>query len=397
MMKDAFRLQLQDVQGYLQENGIDGWLLYDFGGMNKVALDVIAFPDHFFSRRWYYFIPQKGTPLALVHRIEDVIFPSLPGERRLYAGWQEVQTLLRETLAGKKKIAMEYSPRNAIPTVSYVDAGTIEMIREIGVEIVSSANLVQYFTCRLSEVQLDSHKRAVQILYTTQEKAFRLIEEALQSERAITELDVQQFIAAQIEDHGLVTMSHAIVAVNGNASNPHYAPTADRQSPICRGDCILIDLWAKENTPDAVYGDITWVGFAGKQPPAEYVKIFTIARDARDRAVAFLQKKHAKGQTVMGYQVDEVVRQYIADHGYGEAFFHRTGHSIGQSDHGKGVNIDSFETVDLREIVPGLLFSIEPGIYLPDFGVRTEIDVYYSQDGPHVFTPMQTELILLDV
>ncbi|MCB9508678.1 MAG: aminopeptidase P family protein [Deferribacteres bacterium] len=396
-MNQNFHLEIPAVQAFLKEAEIDGWLIYDFHGLNKAAAEIFTFSDHFFSRRWFYFIPKSGEPIAIVHKIEDAIFPVVPGKRMLYAGWQELQSALETLLAGVGKVAMEYSPKNAIPTNSYVDAGTIETIRAIGPEVVSSANLVQFFTCRLSDDQLQSHIKAVRMLHETQEKAFQFIETRLQKNKAVTEFDVQQFIRERIYANGFQSMSDAIVGVNGNASNPHYAPTKDLFKPINKGDCILIDLWAKEAKPNSIYGDITWVGFAGKNPPEEYVKIFEIDRDARDKGVALLQDNHAKGKTTLGHQVDDVVREHIASHNYGDYFFHRTGHSIGQEDHGKGANIDGYETVDLRELVPGLLFSIEPGIYLPQFGVRTEIDVYYGANGPEVFAPMQKELVLLDV
>lgn len=396
-MDRHFHLDISAVQKYLDEAGLDGWLIYDFHGLNRVAADIFTFSEHFFSRRWFYFIPKAGEPIAIVHKIENAIFPKVPGKRMLYAGWQELQHALEAVLDGADIVAMEYSPKNAIPTNSYVDAGTLETIRAIGPEVVSSANLVQYFTCRLSEAQLQSHIRAVKLLHDTQEKAFRFIESRLQKKRAVTEYDVQQFIRERIYNSGFVSMSDAIVAVNGNASNPHYAPTKDQFAPIQNGDCILIDLWAKENKPNSIYGDITWVGFAGKTPPAEYAKIFEIDRDARDKGLAFLQENHAQGKTTLGHQVDDVVREHIRSHDYGDYFFHRTGHSIGQEDHGRGANIDGYETIDMRELVPGLLFSIEPGIYLPQFGVRTEIDVFYNEKGPEVFAPMQKELVLLDV
>lgn len=396
-MEKHFHLNIESVQKYLRDSGLDGWLIYDFCGINKIAHTIFTFSDHFFSRRWFYFIPQKGEPVAIVHKIENAIFPTVPGKKLLYAGWQELQSALTQTLEGTQKIAMEYSPKNAIPTISYVDAGTFEMVSEIGPEIVSSANLVQFFTCRLSEQQLETHKKAVKMLHETQKLAFQMIESKLQKNQPFNEYDVQQFIRERIYSNGFISMSDAIIGVNGNASNPHYAPTKDSFSPIRKGDCILIDLWAKENVPNSVYGDITWVGFAGQNPPQEYAKIFEIDREARDKAITFLRESHAQGKTVKGCQVDEVVRNHIIENGYGEYFFHRTGHSIGQEDHGKGANIDSYETVDLREIIPGLLFSIEPGIYLPDFGVRTEIDVYYSEKGPEIFAPMQQELVLMDL
>ncbi len=396
-METQLKLDIGDVQEYLRKSGVDGWLIYDFVGLNKVAQELFVFTGHLITRRWFYFIPAYGEPTALVHRIERANFPKAPGEVMLYSGWQELHASLNTILQGAHRIAMEYSPRNAIPTNSFVDAGTFEVVSEYVDEIVSSANLVQYFTCRLSQEQLESHKRAARVLDEAQQKAFQFIEERLRQGKTVTEFEVQQLIMHHIHENGMTAMAEAIVAVNEFASDPHYAPTQDKTNEIQKGDCILIDLWGKETHANGIYADITLVGFAGAAPPEKYMEIWTIARDARNLAVDFMRERHQKGLTIRGYEVDEVVRKYISDRGYGEYFFHRTGHSIDQSDHGKAVNIDSFETRDLRELMPGLLFSIEPGIYLPEFGVRTEIDVYFGENGPEVYTPIQEELILMDV
>ncbi|RME00960.1 MAG: aminopeptidase P family protein [Calditrichaeota bacterium] len=396
-MESSIKIRIAEVQNYLREAEIDGWLIYDFLGLNRVSHEIFTFTGHLITRRWFYFIPSQGEPTLILHKIETVNFPKVPGKVRCYAGWQELFSILKQVLEGHARVAMEYSPQNAIPTVSFVDAGTFELLKEFIPEIVSSANLIQYFTCRLNEDQLQSHKRAAQILHEAQKDAFEFIEKKLQHNEPLTEYDVQQRIMKRLHDQGFTSHSDAIVAVNDNASNPHYAPTQQNFRPIQKGDCILIDLWAKEKKPGAIYGDITWVGYAGQTPPEQYVEIWEIVREARDLAVEFLRTNHAAGKVTHGFEVDEKVRQFIDSKGYGTYFFHRTGHSIDQDDHGKGVNIDSFETRDLREIVPGLLFSIEPGIYLETFGVRTEIDVYYSEEGPQVFTPQQNELVLMNV
>ena len=396
-MEQVLKMNIDDVQKYLKENAINGWLIYDFLGLNRVAQELIRFTGKLITRRWFYYIPQAGDPTLLLHRIESMSFPNVPGQRLYYTGWKDLVAGLKQMLTGQKRIAMEYSPGAAVPTTSFVDAGTFEMVKQFVREIVSSANLIQYFTCRLSEAQLKSHQLAAEVLHQAQQEAFRYIEEQLRSGKSVTEYDVQQLIMKKIHDHGMISHSDAIVAVNENASNPHYAPSAAQFREIKKGDCILIDLWAKENRPEAVYADMTWMGYAGDDPPEEFVKVWNIVKQARDLAVDFLRNNHKAGKITRGYEVDAVVRDFIERQGYGDYFFHRTGHSIDQEDHGRGVNIDSYETQDFRDIVPGLLFSIEPGIYLPQFGVRSEIDVYYGDNGPEIYTSVQDDLVLMQV
>jgi Xaa-Pro aminopeptidase len=292
---------------------------------------------------------------------------------------------------------MEYSPRCAIPTVSFLDAGMFEMVSGIASEIVSSANLVQYFTGRWSDDQLAGHKEAADILHHAQSEAFELIQRELSAGRKISEYDVQQHIVKEIKEAGLTAHAEPIVAVNANASNPHYAPTASQYTEIQKNDVILIDLWGKKTTPRAVYADITWMGYTGKKAPEKVQKVFNTVIAARDAGVEFIRESFKAGETVQGYRVDEVVRGVIDKAGFGEYFFHRTGHSLGMEVHGNGVNIDGYETKDLRDIIPGVGFSIEPGIYLPEFGVRSEIDVYCSERGPEIFTTPQKQLTLLAV
>jgi Xaa-Pro aminopeptidase len=390
-------LEVTEVQTFLKDHKIDAWLIYDFRGQNAIAREIFSLGGHLLTRRWFYCIPQKGDPTLLAHRIEETNFPPLPGTMWLYAGLQELQSQLAKLLAGCRRIAMEYSPRGGVPTVSYVDAGMIELVREHVSEVVSSANLVQYFTCRWSDDQLASHKEAAEVLFHAQQSAFELIERELRKRNEISEYEVQQHIVKYYTDAGLISMSEPIVAVNANASNPHYAPSVSRSSMIHKNDVILIDLWGKRATPRAVYADITWMGFAGKQTPAKVQQVFNTVVSARDAGVEFLRQSFKRGETVQGYRVDDAVRNIIAKAGFGEYFFHRTGHSIGIEDHGNGVNIDGYETRDVRDIIPGVAFSIEPGVYLPEFGVRSELNVYFGKNGPEVFTTPQKQLTLLSV
>jgi Xaa-Pro aminopeptidase len=400
-VSSGFLLNLAEVQSALAAEQLDGWLIYDFHHINAVARELFVFSGHMVTRRWFYLIPATGEAVLLGHKIEQANFPPLPGRALYYAGWQELHQHLRDLLksAGKAKprLAMEYSPMSDVPTVSYVDAGTLELIRSLGADIVSSANLIQLFQARWDAEQVQSHIAAAKILHATQQKAFKKIEAALQAQQPISEYDVQQFIVKEIQAAGAMIDDMPIVAVNANASNPHYAPAAQACSPIRRGDVILIDLWAKMMKPRSVYADITWMGYAGRNVPDKVQNVFQTVVTARDRAVDFLRQQTASGNAVPGYRVDEVVRQHITNAGYGPYFFHRTGHSIGTSIHGNGVNMDSYETRDSRMIIPGLAFSIEPGIYLPEFGVRSEIDVYFGDNGPEVHTPAQTEMVKLAV
>jgi len=397
----GLRLDVNEVQKALVAEKLDGWLIYDFHHINAVARELFVFNGHMVTRRWFYLIPATGEPILLGHKIEQANFPPLPGRVVYYAGWQELHQNLRDMLKSTGKanprLAMEYSPMNDVPTVSYVDGGMLELLRSLNVDVVSSANLIQLFQARWDAGQLQSHIDAAKILHAAQQKAFKKIEAALQANQPITEYEVQQFIIQEIHAGGAMIEDEPIVAVNANASNPHYAPTAKAHSSIRKGDVILLDLWCKMQTPRATYADITWMGYAGTPAPDKVLKVFQTLLTARDSAVAFLLQQFSAGQIVPGFRVDEVVRQHINSAGYGQYFFHRTGHSIGTTVHGNGVNMDSYETRDSRHIIPGLAFSIEPGIYLPDFGMRTEIDVYFGANGPEVHTPPQTELVKLAV
>lgn len=385
------------VQEFLRREQLDGWLLYDFHGLNAVAKALFSLDRYHMTRRWFYYVPAKGRAVEIVHKIEQRNVPELGGERKIYAGWQELHDCLRNTLPAQGTIAMEYSPMNDVPTVSYVDAGMIELIRSFGVNVVSSATLIQEFTVRWSASQLQSHKEAATFLHEAQRQAFALIEQRLQGRQTVNEFEVQQFILQQMKERGFFTDANPIVAVNANASNPHYAPSPTIHSPIRKGDVVLIDLWCKKQEPRSVFADITWMGYAGDQVPAEVQKVFAIVIGARDQSIAFLQQRAAQKERTKGFEVDEVVRGAIAEAGYGEYFVHRTGHSLGMLTHDNGVNIDSYETRDTREITPGVAFSIEPGIYLPKFGVRSEINVYMGEQGPEVHTIPQQQIVAMKV
>jgi Xaa-Pro dipeptidase len=386
------------IQAALRKDGIDGWLLYDFRGSNPIARAVIGFDERqIATRRWFYLVPAEGEPVAILHVIEPHALRGAPGNSLLYRSWKELEALLREKLAGMKRVAMEYSPGAAIPYVGRVDAGTVEMVRATGVEVVSSADLVQAFESRWTPEQKALHDRAARDTMLAKDEAFALVRERLASGPPVKESEVQAFIQSRFDARGLFTDHPCIVAVNDHASDPHFetAPgAADRE--IKKGDLLLIDLWSKvKDDPRAVYYDATWMAYCGSQVPAKMREVWETVKGARDAAVAFVQDAVRARRTIHGYEVDDVSRGYIDERGYGAYFLHRTGHSIGYLVHGNGVNIDNLETRDQRTIVAGVCFSIEPGIYLPEFGVRSEIDMYVGEDAAEVTGGIQRDLLLL--
>jgi Xaa-Pro aminopeptidase len=392
-------MDIAAIQKALAEEKIDGWLLYDFRGSNPIARSVIGFDDHqIATRRWFYLIPAKGEPVAIQHVIEPKALAKAPGRPALYRSWKELEGLLKTHLSGMKRVAMEYSPGAAIPYVARVDAGTIEMVEAAaGVDVVSSADLVQLFESRWTPEQKDLHDRAAHDTMLAKDSGFALIRESLASGRPVKESEVQAHIQAHFEAHGLFTHHPCIVAVNDHASDPHFETAAgpnDRE--IKKGDLVLIDLWAKvANDPRAVYYDATWMGYCGPQVPERMVEVWQAVSGARDAAIAFVKDSVAAGRSIHGYEVDDVSRDFIEQRGFGPYFLHRTGHSIGYEVHGNGVNIDNLETRDQRRIVPGVCFSIEPGVYLPEFGVRSEIDMYVGEGAAEVTGGIQHELLLL--
>lgn len=392
-------MDIAAIQKALSEEKIDGWLLYDFRGSNPIARSVIGFDDHqIATRRWFYLIPAKGEPVAIQHVIEPKALAKAPGKPVLYRSWKELEGLLKTHLSGMTRVAMEYSPGAAIPYVARVDGGTIEMVEAAGgVEVVSSADLVQLFESRWTPEQKELHDRAAYNTMLAKDAGFALIRESLASGRPVKESEVQAHIQAHFESHGLYTHHPCIVAVNDHASDPHFETAAgpnDRE--IKQGDLVLIDLWAKvANDPRAVYYDATWMGYCGQQVPEKMVEVWKAVSGARDAAIAFVKDSVASGKSIHGYEVDDVSRDFIEARGFGPYFLHRTGHSIGYEVHGNGVNIDNLETRDQRRIVPGVCFSIEPGVYLPEFGVRSEIDMYVGEGQAEVTGGIQHELLLL--
>jgi Xaa-Pro aminopeptidase len=392
------------IQQALREAGLDGWLFYDFRGSDPLASRILKLdPSRHMTRRWYYLIPASGTPIKILHRIEPHVLDDVPGESRLYLSWQEQHECLHQTLnslsQGKSeaiiKISMQYSPMNAIPYVSRVDAGTIELVRSCGVEVVTSADLVQRFEAVWNQDQYATHCDAAAKLRQIVDEAFGHVRHEIGRGAALTEYDLQQDILGRIKAMGMHTYFPPIAAVNAHAADPHYMPAVEGSAPIKKGDLVLIDLWAKGTAPGSMYGDITWTGFVGERIPARHAEVFSIVAAARDAAIAFVQKEVAAGRFPCGGDVDDVCRDVIQKAGYGDRFIHRTGHSIGEEVHGNGANIDNLETKDGRRLLPHTCFSIEPGIYLPgDFGIRSEVDVYVTEREAIVTgTPIQTAIV----
>ncbi len=386
-------MDLKAIQESLKREQLDAWLFYDHHHRDPIAYRILQLAPSLCTRRWYYIIPAIGEPDKLVHRVEKGALAGLPGRERVYASWQEQRAGLRDMLAGKKRVAMQYSPLNAIPYIGLVDAGTVELVRSFGVEVVSSADLVQWFEARWSKAALALHLEAAKGVEAAVREAFRMIREAAIAQKALDEYRLQQEILRLFEQQGLETEEPPIVAVNEHTSNPHYSPQPHTSLPIRAQDYVLLDVWAKRCAPGAVYFDTTWTGFVGDEVPRRYAEAFDVVREARDAGIEFIQTALDQGRPVRGYEVDDVVRGVVARHGYGEAFVHRTGHSIGQDVHGNGANLDNFETHDDRMLIPGACFSVEPGIYLPDFGARSEVDVYLDESGPKVTGERQQAIV----
>jgi len=391
-------MELAAIQDALQAEGLDGWLFYDHHRRDPLAYSILGLPETLSaSRRWYYFIPSKGEPRGMVHRIESRHLDVLPGDKLPYSGWAEQRELLPKLLDGAAKVAMQHSPLCDIPYVAMVDAGTVDLIRSFGVDVQSSANLVQLFHARLTEAQYQSHIACGKLMDHLRAEAFQRISDCLKSGESLTEWAVAEFIREGFARYGLVTDHGPIVAVNAHASDPHYEPTAESSSPIRPGDLVLIDMWAKSQEQGAIFYDITWVGYCGQQIPEKIQEVFEVVRTARDKGFSFVKQGIAAGEALMGYQVDDVVRGSIRDAGYSDYFVHRTGHSIGTSVHGTGANMDNLETHDTRGIQDYSCFSVEPGVYLPDFGIRLEFDVFVRNGAAEVTGEVQHQILQLGV
>ena len=386
-------IALDDIQQFLKEHELDGWLLADFHARNEIAMRLLEISG-MLTRRAFYFIPASGQPIALVNPIEAEKFKHLPGMLKPCLGYKKLEAELAEMLKGRKRIAMEYSPKGRLPYIGMVDAGTIELIRQSGCEIISSADLVALFQAALSAEQIATHRIAAHNLIEIKNKAFAFIAESLKSGKTITEYDVVQFVMQKFKEYDMVTDHSPICAVDAHCGDPHYEPLTATSTVIQRGQLVLLDIWAKLTKEKAVMADITWMAFAGtaSEIPARYHEIFSVLTKGRDTAVAFLRENIEK-RPVHGWEVDDACRNVIMAAGYGDRFFHRTGHSITESTHGTGPNIDNLETEDQRRLAKGHLFSIEPGIYLPECGFRTEIDCLIGHDGAEVTTlPLQTAI-----
>ncbi len=386
---------LDATQAAIQQFGMDGWLLYDFRGINLLAARIAGIPDDDLgSRRWFYFVPASGQPRKLVHAIEPAMLDHLPGEKIVYLKWQELEAGLQSMLSGSGTVAMEYSEKAGNPYVSRVDAGTVELVRSFGPTVVSSGNLIQYFEARFTDEQWQLHLQADALNQQAFEMAWQTIADHARSGQTLSESQLQQKVMDFYHANQMTTYHPPIVGVGRHSGDPHYAPQPGSDSEIKSGDFILLDMWAKMDRPGGVYTDLTKVGFVGEEVPQKYNDIFQIVAAARDAGIACVRDGMANGQTLFGWQVDQATREVIEQAGYGQYFNHRTGHNIGQETHGNGAHIDNLETREDRTLIPRTCFSIEPGIYLEEFGVRSEINVYIADDKQVIVTGgLQTEVL----
>ena len=388
-------MNLSAIQSALRDRNIDAWLFYDHHHRDSIAYHVLGLPEGLMvTRRWFYVIPAEGEPLKLVHKIEPGHLDSLPGKKMQYSGWQELFDQIKVLLANHRDIAMQYSPNNLVFTISLADAGTVELIRGLGKNVVSSGDLVAQFEASWTDQQILTHFAARDSVDAITAAAFPEIGRRVRNGGA-TEHQIQQWFMEAFARENLVTDDAPVVAVNANSGNPHYGPSAESSSPIREGDFVLLDVWAKKNTPGAVYYDITWTGFVGRSPSDRMREIFTIVRDARDAGVKAVTDAVAAKRRIAGWEVDRATRGHIKKAGYGDYFIHRTGHSIGTDVHSNGANMDDLEIHDERQILPNSCFSIEPGIYLPEFGVRSEVNMLVRPKSAEVTGNIQREIVII--
>ena len=391
-------IDVAGIQAALAADGIDGWLLYDFRGLNPIAAGVARVNEqggHLATRRWYYLIPASGEPRGLVHAIEKNCLAHLPGATERYSGREQLESGLKRLLTGVRRVAMEYSPRCAIPYVARVDAGTVELVRLVGADVVSSGDLVQRFSTVWDAAAIASHREASDKLYRVKDRAFDAITRRLRDATATTEYDIQQLMAGWFRDEGLISDADPMVSAAENAGNPHYLPTAAAHRAIRRDEIVLLDLWGKLAAPGAVFADITWVGYSGRAVPERFARAFQAICAARDAAVDFVQRSVRAGRELRGWEVDRAAMTMLRDAGYADNILHRTGHSLGTSVHGNGVNMDDYETHDDRRLLPGTGFTIEPGVYFSDFGVRSEINMVVYEHDAVVTGALQQEILAL--
>jgi len=388
-------MKLDHIQSALRERRFDAWLFYDHHHRDPIAYRVLGLrSDLMVTRRWFYLVPAEGEPQKLVHRIEAGHLDSLPGGKRTYSSWQELQQNLQEIVKPYPALAMQYSPQNAIPYVGLVDAGTVELVRSFGVNVLSSGDLVSQFEAVLTDAQITSHYAARDAVDRITAEAFQVIGQRARN-GGTHEFEMAQWISEAFRRENLISQDSPIVAVNSHSGDPHFEPRADNSKRMKEGDFVLLDIWAKTKDRDACYYDITWTGFIGKNPSDHHREVFAIVRDARKLGCEAVQKAFSAKRRVAGWEIDKAVRDFINSKGYGDKFIHRTGHNISSAIHGNGANIDNLETKDEREILPNTCFSIEPGIYLPEFGVRSEVNVLTSPGKAEVTGRQQEELVLI--
>jgi Xaa-Pro dipeptidase len=391
-------MNLDAIQSALRDAGHDGWLFYDHHHRDPIGERILSLdPKAHITRRWYYYVPATGEPRKLVHRIEQGRLDTLPGSKGLYSSWQELAAGLKAMLQGARRIAMQYSPDNAIMYVSMADAGTIEFLRSLGKQIESSADLVSQFEAVLSEAQIASHAVAQQAIDEILEECWKEIGRRLRPATGrhgkVTEFDMVQWLSEGMRRANLVWENGPNVSVNANCSDSHYEPTAEHTADIKEGDFLLIDIWGRLDNADAIFYDITWTGVVGREPTEREQHVFEIVRNARDAAIATVEKAFAEGRSICGFEADDAARSVIRSAGFGDSFTHRTGHNIAHEIHGPGAHLDNLETHDIRRILPNTCFSVEPGIYLPEFGVRSEIDMLTAPNKAWVTGKIQRELV----
>lgn len=389
-------MNLEAVREALVRNELEGWLFVDHHQRDPLAYRILGLAAaRPVTRRWYYLVPAAGDPVGLVHRIEPGVLESLPGARLYYSSWQEQTAALGMMLRGLRRVAMQYSPECRLPSISLVDAGTVELIRSFGVEVVSSADLVQEFEARWTPENTACHLEAARRVDAIRREAFEWLRDQMGVRRKVREVELKEFVLARLRAEGLFTSHGPIVASGKNSADPHYEPKTGSDREIMYGDVVLLDVWARLDTPTGVYYDTTWMAYCGTDVPNGLERLFRIAVEARDRAVALVRRRLQDGMPVRGYEVDDVARGYIKECGYGQYFTHRTGHSIGREVHGAGANADNLETHDDRRLIPGTCISVEPGIYVEDFGVRTEINLLIEEHDARVTGEIQREIVLL--
>jgi Xaa-Pro dipeptidase len=388
-------MDLSDIQSALQQQGFDAWLFCDHHHRDPIAYRILGLSaTSMVTRRWFYVIPAKGEPAKLVHRVEAGHLDSLPGTKQQYAGWQELEENLKTMLAPYKTVAMQYSPNNRVFVISLIDAGTIELIRSFGTNVVSSGDLVARFESTLTDDQIRSHFEARDAVDRVTAAAFQEIGRRVRN-GGTHEYEIQQWIMEAFGREGLKTDDPPIVGVNAHSGDPHYEPRPETSKPIREGDWILLDIWGKMNRPDSVYYDITWTGFVGNAPSDRQRQVFEVVTGARDAGIAKVISTIGAGKQIAGWEVDRATRDYIISKGFGEYFIHRTGHSISTDIHSNGANMDDLEVHDVRQILPNSCFSIEPGVYLPEFGVRSEINILVRQGSAEVTGKIQREIVMV--